>query len=234
MNNEIDESIKQGIALWWDGKRTEAGPFFRRALSLAEDMYGPDASEVIRPLFWLSGSVAPPATTDASQLIDSVELLQRALRIAETQFGHEDFRLVRIISALAADFTALDKYEQAHQYYLRALHISERAMGEGPSTRLLLTQLTDTLLDMKRPAEALPFAERALHLEEPRKDDLAPVGIGLACRALGRCLMGVGRNEEAILCLERSLAIFRARHPGKKNMLQDELLGWIEELRKRS
>jgi tetratricopeptide (TPR) repeat protein len=234
MKKEIDEAMNQGIALWWDGKRAEAGPFFRRALSLTEDSYGPEASEIINPLFWLSGSVATPATTDASQLTDSVELLQRALRIAETQFGHEDFRLVRIISALAADFMALNNNEQAHQYYLRALHISEHAKGEGPNTRLLLTHLIHNLLDMNRPADALPYAERSLRLQETCTGDLAPVGIGWACRALGRALMGVGRNEEAILCLERSLAIFRARHPGKKGMLQDELLGWIEELRERS
>ena len=95
-------------------------------------------------------------------------------------------------------------------------------------------QLTDTLLDMKLPAEAIPFAERALRLEEPRTDELSPIGIGYACRALGRCLMGVGRNQEAITYLERSLALFKVRHPNKKIICEDEILGWIEELRKRS
>lgn len=230
---EIEDILSNGIDLWQSGERADAGRHFRRALDLAEQSYGPDAPQIIEPLFWFSGSVAPPSSTDVSQISTSITLLQRALRIAEIHFGTDSVKLVRILSVIAINLKVIKKLEEANQYYLRALHISETTWGDSPGVRLLLASLIDVILEMGRPAEALPYAERALHLEEHRKDDLAPVGIGWACRALGRCLMGVGRNAEAALYLERCLTIFKARHPGKKTILEDEILGWLEELRKR-
>jgi tetratricopeptide (TPR) repeat protein len=163
-----------------------------------------------------------------------LELKRRAISIAEAHFDNTDARLVRLLSGVAIDLEAIGEYDEARAHLVRALHISEGVQGDGPRTSLLLSHLTDVLLELNRPAEALPYAERALDTEEPRTDELASIGISYACRALGRCLMGVGRNAEAIVCLERSLAQAKVRHPNKKIIFEDEILGWIEHLRMKS
>ena len=235
MREQIEELASHGKELWRSENYTEAEHEFRRALESAEEAYGPDAPELVDLLYWLSGAVAPPGDTELSpQRAVAVDLKRRALRIAENHFGSDDPRLIRILSNLATSLRILQRYEEAHDLLARALPISENAHGDGGQTSDLLRMRVDVLLDLNRPAEALPFAERALRLQESRIGELSSIGIGYACRALGRCLMGLGRNEEAIAYLERCLALFKARHPGKKISIEDELLGWIEDLRKRS
>jgi tetratricopeptide (TPR) repeat protein len=234
MKKRIELLVNNGIKLWQNENYIEAEHEFRQALDSAEEAYGPDAPELIEPLYWLSGAVAPPGDTEPSpRRTAAVDLKRRALRITETHFGGEDPRLIRILSNLATSLRILQKYEEAYDHLARALHISEKAHGEGGQTSNILRMYIDILLDLNRPAKALPFAERALRLEEPSTSELSSIGIGYACRALGRCFMGVGRNEEAIAYLERSLALFKVRHPSKKIIFEDEILGWIEELRKR-
>ena len=235
MGSEIKDIMKEGKDLWWNGMHAEAAHVFRRALERSEILYGRNAPEVISPLYWLSSSLALSSGEGPSeQRADAAALLRRALGTAETHFGSSDRRLINILSALALDLDMLEMHSEAYDHIARALKISEIAYGERGDTLSILGILTELLLKLDRPAEALPFAERALRLQEPRTSELSWIGIGYACRALGRCLMGIGRNEEAIAYLERCLALFKARHPGKKISLEDELLGWIEDLRKRS
>jgi len=233
-DDDITRLIRQGIDLCWSGKDREAEPFFRSALDLAEKLCGHDAPEVIKSLFWLSRSVAPPDSLDPAENRAAITLLQRALKIAEATLGIDAKRNINLLQAIANRLSTIGEHEEAREHLMRALRLSEAHSGDGGDTVLILDSLVLNLLKLQRHAEALPYAERTLRLQELRTTELAHVGIGWAGRSLGICLMALGRNEEAIQHFERCLSLLKSKRPDRKLIFEDEMLGWIDELRKRA
>jgi tetratricopeptide (TPR) repeat protein len=232
MNSLLRELLAQGKDLRLNGRYAEAADVLRRAVEMAERLYDQDAPETIAPLHALAVVLHLCEDAEPSQLPEALDLLQRALRTSETHFGVNSTKQITILGRLALTLWTMKRIEEAYEHLKRALDISEKAHGDDGHTASILRDLADFLLDMNRPAEALPFAERVFCIAERDTNDPAPVGVAVACIQLGRCLMGVGRKEEAIVHLERSIALFKARHPGKKIRCEEEIRGWIEALRK--
>ncbi|MCC6559699.1 MAG: tetratricopeptide repeat protein, partial [Polyangiaceae bacterium] len=235
MGNDLSNLMQEGKRFDWNGDNPGAENAYRRALSLAESMYGIDAAELIEPLCALASTLSLPGGDGPSaRRADAVILMRRALGIAEAHFGMNDRGLVRILSRLALGLDMNGQPLDAYEHAMRALNIADSFQGDAGDARDLPRHLAALLLTLGRPEQALPFAERALRLEEACKSQTASAGLGLAYRALGMCLMGVGRGEEAIVQFERCLALFRSRHPDRKPRIEDEILGWIDELRRRA
>ncbi len=98
--------------------------------------------------------------------------------------AHYDTERGEILLAMGQPHEALDLFS-------RALAAYERAEGASPKMMPALTGTAVALLSMKRPREALPFAERAAGFEGGRIDRTAAAKVALA-----RALRMLGRDDE--------------------------------------
>ena len=82
-------------------------------------------------------------------------------------------------------------------------------------------------MEQGRPAEALPFFERAAVVHERR--DPSSIGHAIARGDLGKCLLGVGRHQEALDQMQLALRILDVqRVHGKHAGLMNEIMELIE------
>ncbi|MDC0683557.1 tetratricopeptide repeat protein [Sorangium atrum] len=213
------------------GDIVEAEKAFRGALDLAERAYGRDAPQVIAPLRGLAYIAANPRS-DPGRLVEADAWIRRALRVAEANFGTDDPRLSRLLHSLGINLWTAGALEEASEHLVRAVALSERAHGESRDTAYIMTSLIYVLLEAERPADALPLAERALRIQEAAADSTSGSAVTLALIALGRCLMGVKRNTEAIACMEQAAARILARNPDARSPALGEIRGWIEQMRR--
>ncbi|XXY44289.1 tetratricopeptide repeat protein [Sorangium sp. So ce269] len=213
------------------GDIVEAEEAFRGALDLAERAHGRDAPQVIAPLRGLAYVAANPRS-DPGRLVEADAWIRRALRVAEASFGTDDPRLGRILHSLGLTLWTAGALEEAREHLARAVALSERAHGESRYTAYMMMSLIYVLLAAERPVDALPLAERALRIKEAAADSTSGSTLTLAVIALGRCLMGVKRNAEAIAYMERAAAMILARNPDSRSPALGEIRGWIEQMRR--
>jgi tetratricopeptide (TPR) repeat protein len=215
-----------------DGRHAEAANAFERAVRYAEVSWGLEAPELIRPLIFLAMVVGDPNAGGHSRIPELLELEQRALRIVDIRFGEEDARIYGILEKTGLTLWQLGEHEKARERLERAVGILTKVHGDVTKTAYFLGMLADLLLDMQRPADALPFWERALRIQDAY--GAQTVGSMSAAIGLGRCLRGVARMEEAAICFERALAIRIARRPPEfkgEDFVSKELREWIAEAR---
>ncbi len=125
-------------------------------------------------------------------------LLDRALRLAE----QSKYRIYERYWALILGDRALveGRAQDAHTYYNMVLRLfaPETASAEYV---IAVTHMSKACSSLRRPDEALAFAQIALKIAEKLGD---PMRIRQAEGALGVALRGVGRSDEAIPYLQRA------------------------------
>lgn len=231
MNDTLEDLLAEGNALWRSGASEMATDVFRRAVDLAEHSYGSESVELISPLRGLAASIAPPIDGTLEQYQQALALQSRALGISEAHLGQDQPAQISLLRGIGTTLHLLRRYEEAREYTERALAIGERAYGEGVGISYSLICLVLLLIDMNLHAEAIPFAERRLRIEEKDALSRGSDSFEREYLILGRCLMGAGRKEEALSYLERYLARVLEKKPNAQGSGLDELRGWIETLR---
>lgn len=229
-NDELAGWIAEGKKLCQTGKFAEARELFGKAIHFVEATSGSEAPELVNPLMGLASSVDERRPCEHADCPRVLEIQKRALIIAETVFGRNHARTAMVLAALGLTLWKLKQLEDAHDSIARALQIVEQHTGESRRTSELLETLASLLLEMKRPADALPLFQRNLRIEEKNGVDTA--GIMSASWMLGRCLLNLERGTEAVRHLEHALAIRIARRPPEfkeEDFVSKEIRKWIAE-----
>jgi adenylate cyclase len=122
--------------------------------------------------------------TPRETLAQSVALAQKTLAMDETQ--------------AMAHILLSDLYSRQVDH-TEAIVEAQRAVALSPEDAVILQDYGNTLIDARRPAEALPVFQKAIHL--------TPFGPADLYRAYGRALRDTGRFEEAVAAYQQAIRI---------------------------
>ena len=87
---------------------------------------------------------------------------------------------------------------------------AQRAAALSPEDAVILQDYGNTLIDARRPDEALPVLQKAIHL--------TPFGPPDLYRAYGRALRDTGRLEEALAAYQQAIRVAPESIPNHTNL----------------
>jgi tetratricopeptide (TPR) repeat protein len=144
------------------GQYTQAEPLLQRALSMREQVLGPEHPEVADALDDLQYLHVLQGKFQQAE-----PLMQRALSIREQVLGPEHIQTATALNNLAAISIQQGKFQQAEPLMQRALSIREQALGGNhPEVAESLNNLAWLYARQGRYAEAEPLYQRAIALDE--------------------------------------------------------------------
>ena len=109
---------------------------------------------------------------EAGKYAEAVPLAQRAVELAEKQFGPEHPEVATSLNNIAVLYRAQGRYAEAEPLYQRALAVNEKALGpDHPNVDESLRNLWLLYRAQGRHAEAEPLLKRRMAIDEKR---LAP------------------------------------------------------------
>ncbi|WP_126579944.1 FxSxx-COOH system tetratricopeptide repeat protein [Tengunoibacter tsumagoiensis] len=144
------------------GRYKDAEPLFLQALSLWEQILGPDHPNVASPLHNLADLYK-----DQGKYAQAEPIALRALRIREQHLGTEHLNVANLVNGLANIYAGQGKYVQAEPLFLRALRIWEQNFGpEHPQVASALHNLATLSKDQGKYVQAEPLFLQALYIWE--------------------------------------------------------------------
>jgi len=169
----LPEVYRQGQAFYEAGRYEQAIPFWRKALELGEQQFGPDHPTTADLLDNLARLYYGQGRYAAAE-----PLFKRALAVREKAVGPDHHYVATSLSNLALLYQAQGHYAAAEPLYKRSLAIAEKALGpEHPNVAAILDNLSVLYRAQSKYAEAEPLNERALVIYEkalgPEHPDVA-------------------------------------------------------------
>jgi CHAT domain-containing protein/tetratricopeptide (TPR) repeat protein len=151
---------------------------------------------------------------EAGRYVEATEIAQRAVALAEGQFGPEDPKVADALELLGELYYAQNRYADAEPPMQRALAISEMAFGpDHPSVGAALKDLSALYFQQRRYDEAEPRIERALAIAEKALGPENP-DVDVYVNLLAAVYEGQTRYAKAEPVYKRALAIAeKARGP---------------------
>ena len=144
------------------GRYLEADPLFQRALSMREQVLGPDHPDVARTLHDLANLYRAQG-----KYLEADLLYRRALSIREQVLGPDHPLVAATLANLAILCWKRGQYEQAEALAQRALSTASQALGsEHPDVAYSLNILGAIFFEQGKYREANPLYQRALSLFE--------------------------------------------------------------------
>ncbi|GAA1307308.1 ATP-binding protein [Planotetraspora silvatica] len=199
--------------------------YARRALSIAEVVYGPDHPTLAVRLGNLAMSLY-----GLDRSAEAVPLFERALSITEAALGPDHPDVAIRLSNLAACFLALDRPDEAVPLFKRAMTITAAAQGlEHPIMATLLSNLASCYLRLDRPAEAVPLLELALEITEISLGPDHPT-VATSLTNLASSFRALDRPAEAVPLDERALAVTEAAYGPHHPFMTTSLLNLAKSL----
>ncbi len=195
-------------------------------LATAEGRYDDARGHLERALAILARSLGPNHP-DLGTTLDSLGILadiagdyaqarayyERALAIHERALGLDHPKLASSLNNLGLVVQAEGDLALARAYFERALAVRERAFGpEHPALAISLCNLGSVALLERDYAAALDYYERALTIDQ-RSLGSEHADLGYSLHGVGEALLGLARPGDAIVPLERALAL-RSAQPG--------------------
>ena len=204
-----------GEALQEMGRRTEAEPLFRQALTIRRN--APSLNNLARLLL-------------AGDRLDEAETLCReALRIDEQQYGPDHPEVAPDINTLALVLKEKNKLSEAEQLFRRALAIQrKRVPPDLPILAGALNNLGDLLYAMGRTREAEPMFGEALTIDEMNSGPTGPM-VALRLNNLAEILRTTNRLVEAEPLYRRAIAILEG-HPDNLYAEHSQLASTLNNL----
>jgi tetratricopeptide (TPR) repeat protein/CHAT domain-containing protein len=143
----------------------------------------------------------------AGKYAEAMDIANRALAVAEHQFGPDDARVGTALNNLAQLYQAQRRYAEAEPLFKRALAIAERALGpDHPTVGTALNNLAQLYQAQRRYAEAEPLFKRALAIAERALGPDHPT-VGTRLNNLAQLYQAQRRYAEAEPLFKRALAI---------------------------
>ncbi|RTL42584.1 MAG: tetratricopeptide repeat protein [Candidatus Melainabacteria bacterium] len=203
---------------------TKAEPLYKRALSIAEKIFGagdPRVATALNNLAWLYAC--------EGRYIDAEPLYARALSISETALGPDNPRFATSLNNLAALYTSEGRYSEAQFLYKRALALREKNLGpEHADVAASLNNLALLYSIQERYPEAEPLYKKALAIQEKA---LGPDHrhVATSLNNLAGIYASEGRYDEAEPVYRKALSICEKSlgldHPYVANCLNN--LAWL-------
>ncbi len=198
---QVDAWLSEAGRLSEEGRRREAEPRLRQAVTLATSALGPDDPLTISGLEglldWLLWQHA---------YAEAEPVLEQLLAYRERTVGAEHPDTGLILANLAMVCGDLERYDAQEQYSRRALAIFESSLGEDHMfTAQCLSNLATCYHDQGRSAEAEPLHRRALATFERNADAEGP-DLAICLQNLGRALLEQHKDAEAEPILTRAAA----------------------------
>ncbi|GEM_PF-450391 len=174
----------------------------RRALEIAEKMYGPNHHNVATALNNLA-----QVFLNTNRLKDAEPLMRRALLIAEKSYGPDHPDVAICLNHLVSILRAMDRLAEAEPLMRRALAIAERNYGlDNPNVASSLNNLALLLLDTNRLADAEPLMRRAFAIAEVSYGPDHP-HVAVCLNNLALLLQATNRVADAEPLTRRALAV---------------------------
>ncbi len=194
---------EEGRAFYEAGRYQDAQPPLERALTIRENVLGPEHTEVT-----LSLNNLAELYRNQGRYAEAEPLYQRALAIREKVLDPEHLVVAESLNELAELYRVQGRYEEAEPLFQRALAIREKVLDpEHPDMADSFNSLAILYNIQGRYAEAEPFFQRALAIVEtalgPEHPDVAQCLGNLASIYLAQ-----GRHAEAEPHYQRATAIF--------------------------
>jgi len=181
----------------------EAEPLFRRALAIAETLYGPKHPTVAIRLNNLALLLQ-----DTNRLAEAEPLLRRALTIDEALYGPDHPDVARDLNNLAELLRATNRRAELEPLYRRVVTTFETSYGaERPQVAIALNNLASLLRETHRTAEAEPLYRRALAIDEASYGPDHPA-VARDLNFLAALLRATNRLAEAEPLYRRAVEIF--------------------------
>jgi tetratricopeptide (TPR) repeat protein len=146
------------------------------------------------------------AELQLGQFDAAIKDITSALEIDEAIYGPESTEVAKAIATLAAAQSMKGDLTTALATEQRALDMTARTLGETDEHyAMILGQIADTLVNLKRPKDALPYLDRALAIQMAK---LGPGDVQTLTLVLTKCdaLHTLGKLAEAIEVCEQALA----------------------------
>ena len=224
---DVANAITQlGIAADLEQRYADARKYFERALAIRISALGPEHPIVAGSLT----NLALVAETEGNYE-EAEEYFERARASLEKQLGPEHPEIAKVNYNLGLVARAAGKHEKAHDHLSLAVAIYSKSTlsADHPEVKAALVDLALTLLDLGRPAEAIPHLERALtmiHLDGA--SDLARTRFALA-RALWDAPDQQGRDHARARELAELARATYAENPADHLEVLGKVETWLRE-----
>ena len=134
----------------------------------------------------------------------SSEYYAKAIEICASQ-GVETIDLAEICERAAKSFVAIAEFEEAEEYYLKALKLKEKLLGEGHSSIASLYNEIG-LFYQYHPEKAIPYYQKALDIWI-KETDIDPFDISTSYYNIGAAYVKLQDYPKALEYLNQSLDI---------------------------
>ncbi len=187
------------------GLYDEAGPQFRRALTLREQLYGARHVDVAETQGGLAKTLQQNGDFEAAD-----SLFRLALATDRALFGERDTRTAARLSDLGVLLWENGDYEGAEPLLRQSLALEEDLRGpDHDEVALSLGNLATLLADLGQSDEAEPLYRRQLAIFRANHGDDHP-SVPQALSNLGILRDDLGDHDEAVALHEEALALYRA------------------------
>jgi tetratricopeptide (TPR) repeat protein len=201
------------------GQYWEAGPLFKNALVICEQLLGSEHLEtlgIVQRLAFLY--------LDLGKYEEAEPMYLRALEARERLLGSEYPDTLHTVNNLAFFYALQGNYEQAEMLYQRALLAREQALGsEHPHTLHTINNLANLYLNQDNYEEAESLFQRALEARERVLGQDHPDTLS-TMNNLALLYWKQGKNEEAEQLYQRALEarerVLGLRHPDTAKSLE--------------
>ena len=153
----------------------------------------------------------------------SSEYYAKAIEIWASQ-GVETIDLAEICERAAKSFVAIAEFEEAEGYYLKALKLKEKFLGEGHSSLASLYNEIGIFYQYN-PEKAIPYYQKALDIWK-KEADIDPFDISTSYYNIGAAYVKLHDYSKALEYLNQSLDI-RTREYGEMNPYVALVIGQI-------
>jgi serine/threonine-protein kinase len=151
------------IALYDVGRFQEALDASAQALALKERRLGAEHTDLAGALTNLGAALSELGRTE-----EALAHLTRALALREKELGPDHALVGSTLPFIGIALVKLERYPEAEARLVRSLAILEKTLGkDNPDVSHPLMGLGELWLSRGRPAQALPFLQRALALAPP-------------------------------------------------------------------
>jgi tetratricopeptide (TPR) repeat protein len=217
---------KKSYQLLLEGKRAEAEKLQLEAIRIVEGRKGAQSPDLI-PMLLALGRIN---NLTPGREKERIELVVRALGIAENAWGRDDPKLLDVLRTLASTHVMQGQFAEAEAVRKRAIAIVEKAHGpESIRVGYELMGLAYGYLAAKRYPEAEATFRRALALYEKEQHEHA--GHASLYSGLARTYMEQGQYAEADVQLQRAIKVWESGPDAQKGwMSRRQIADNLEEL----
>jgi tetratricopeptide (TPR) repeat protein len=200
---ELTHCLERLSMLYYkQGRYLEAEPLLQKALTLQQQLLGPDHPDVAQSFNNLANLYK-----SQGRYSEAEPLYLQSLEILEHQSDSDHLNVSAILNNFAGLYEFQDRHSEAERLYLRSLEIKERQLGsDHPTVATVLNGLGNLYKSQGRYSEAEPLHLRSLQIRE-RQLGVDHPDVAQSLNNLAILYFKQERYDEAEPLLIRSLEI---------------------------